>query len=222
MSTLLTGSANVYCEPPWTQNIFLNDNLEIPQDIGNVVIKFGSVWGQFSNRLPGQKVFLYRKLKHHLFKVRILTYLSNKNYEIHLNNRHPSLKQYQPKTTIEKIAFIWMNNVQWITDLDDVLWIESNNFFKNKKETMDLVCDHFRLDHIKNFELSNFYVKSFGLIGNENPINQVEIPNLGVLKSLYPSYGIIEDDMCDLYSEIGDIILQVKEKFPNIDTNLLE
>jgi hypothetical protein len=60
------------------------------------------------------------------------------------------------------------------------------------------------------------------LIGKETPINQVEIPNLGESKSLYPSYGIIEDDMCNLYSEIGDIVLEVKERFPNMDVNLLE
>jgi hypothetical protein len=224
MATLLTGSAVVYCEPPWTQNILLNDDVQIPEDIGNIVIKWGSGWCPFSNKLPGQKVFLYRKLKQHLFKIKSY-YMDNiisTKYENHLNHCHSSIKEYQPKTHLEKIAFMWLNNVTWLKEVDDVLWLESNSFFKNKKETMDLVCDHFELNPINNFELSNVYVKSFGLIGKETPINQVEIPNLGESKSLYPSYGIIEDDMCNLYSEIGDIVLEVKERFPNMDVNLLE
>ena len=143
-------------------------------------------------------------------------------YEYYLNHCHSSLKHYQPKTHLEKIAFMWLNNVIWMKEVNDVLWIESNNFFKNKKEIMDLVCEHFELNPVNNFELSNVYVKSFGLIGNEKPINQVEIPNFGELKSLYPSYGIVEDDMCDLYSEIVDILLEVKKQFPNIDDNLLQ
>ena len=32
---------------------------------------------------------------------------------------------------------------------------------------MDKVCDHFNLNRIKNYDLSNFYVKSFGLIGKD-------------------------------------------------------
>jgi hypothetical protein len=90
---------------------------------------------------------------------------------------------------------MWMNNVQWMREVDNLLWIESNSFFGNKKETMNMVCEHFNLNKIKNYELSNVYVKSFGLIGNEKSINEAEIPNLGEVKSLYPSYGIIEDDM---------------------------
>lgn len=225
MATLLTGSAVVYCEPPWTQNILLNNDVQFPEDVGNIVIKFGSGWCPFSNNLPGKKVFLYRKLKQHLFKIKSSYYMDNiisTKYEYHLNHCHSSIKEYQPKTHLEKIAFMWLNNVTWLKEVDNVLWLESNSFFKNKKETMDLVCDHFELNPVNNFELSNVYVKSFGLIGNENLINQVEIPNLGEVKSLYPSYGIVEDDMCDLYSEIGDILLEVKKQFPNIDADLLE
>lgn len=209
MATLLANSTTVYCEPPWTSSL-LNGDLELD----NVTIKFGSGWCPFSNQLPGKKVFLYRKLKHHLFKIKSSQYIDriiSTKYEHHLKHIHPSLKECQFTTDLEKIAFMWLNNVQWISDVDDVLWIEANSFFKNKKETMDKVCDYFDLDRVKNYELSNVYVKSFGLIGNEKSINESEIPNLGQVKSLYPSFGIIDDDLCDQFSEIGDLVMLVEE-----------
>ena len=114
-----------------------------------------------------------------------------------------------------------MNNVQWVREVDNVLWIESNSFFENKKKTMNMVCEHFNLNRIKNYELSNVYVKSFGLIGNEKAINESEIPNLGEVKTLYPSYGIIEDDLCTQVSEINKLSLWVNKKIPFISDDLL-
>lgn len=219
MATLLANSTTVYCEPPWTSNL-LNGKLKLD----NVAIKFGSGRCPFSNNLPGKKVFLYRKLKHHLFKIKSSYYINHiisTKYEHSLTHCHLSLKKYQVKSDLEKIAFIWLNNVQWMSDTN-VLWIESNSFFENKKETMNLVCDHFNLERVKNYELSNVYVKSFNLIGNEKAINEAEITNLGQVKTLYPSYGVVEDDMCDLYSEINNILLKVKNQFPNMNANLLE
>ena len=111
---------------------------------------------------------------------------------------------------------MWLNNVQWISDVDDVLWIEANSFFENKQKTMDKVCDYFNLDRVKNYELSNVYVKSFGLIGNEKAINESEIPNLGTVKTLYPSFGVVETDLVLCDTEINDKILWVESLFPEI------
>ena len=209
MATLLANSTTVYCEPPWSSSL-LNGELEL----SNVTVKFGSGWCPFSNKLSGKKVFLYRKLKHHLFKIKSSHYIDSiisTKYEHHLNHCHPSLKKFQFKTDLEKIAFMWLNNVQWVKEVNDVLWIEANSFFENKKETMNQICNHFNLKQIKNYELSNVYVKSFGLIGNEKAINESEIPNLGTVKTLYPSYGVIEDDLCDQFSEITDLSVWVEE-----------
>ena len=222
MATLLANSTTVYCEPSWSENILLNKDLEIPKDFDNIVIKFGSGWCPFANNLYGKKVFLYRKLGHHLFKIKSSHYIDSiisTKYEHHLNHCHPSLRDYQFKTDLEKIAFMWLNNVQWISEVNDVLWIESNSFFENKKETMDKVCDHFELNRIKNYELSNVYVKSFGLIGNEKPINEAEIPNLGEVKTLYPSYGIVESDLIGQYTEINDLVSWVESIFPSLINN---
>jgi hypothetical protein len=214
MATLLANSTTVYCEPPWTSSL-LNGELELD----NVTIKFGSGWCPFSNQLPGKKVFLYRKLKHHLFKIKSSHYIDSiisTKYEHHLNHCHSSLKKFQFQTDLEKIAFMWLNNVQWVKEVNDVLWIESNSFFENKKETMNLVCDHFKLAQVGNFELANVYVKSFGLIGNEKAINEAEIPNLGTVKTLYPSFGVVETDLVLYDNEINDKIIWVENVFPEI------
>jgi len=214
MATLLANSTTVYCEPQWTSSL-----LDCKLNLDNVTIKFGSGWCPFSNKLPGKKVFLYRKLKHHLFKIKSSHYIDSiisTKYEHHLTHCHPTLKEFQFQTDLEKIAFMWLNNVQWVKEVNDVLWVESNSFFENKKETMNLVCDHFKLARVKNFELSNVYVKSFGLIGNEKAINEAEIPNLGTVKTLYPSFGVVETDLVLYDNEINDKIIWVESVFPEI------
>jgi hypothetical protein len=218
MATLLANSTVVYCEPPWTSNL-LNLNKKVNLKVDNVTIKFASGLCPYSKKLSknlsGKKVFLYRKLNHHLFKIKSSNYIDkiDVKYERHLEHCHRSLKElnFKIETDLEKIAFMWMNNVQWMKDLDNVLWVEANSFFENKKETMDKVCDHFNLNRIKNYDLSNFYVKSFGLIGKEKSINETEIPNLGQVKTLYPSFGVIEDYLCDQDSEISDIVSSIQE-----------
>jgi len=224
MATLLANSTIVYAEPSWVNNLIQNDKL-IEELTNNTVIKFQSLLCHYSGHLSGKKVFLYRKLKHHLYKIKTSNYTDNiisTKYEYHLNHCHPSLKEYQFHTDLEKIAFIWLNIIQWISETLDILWIETNSFLSNKKETMDIVSDYFEIARVKNFDLSNFYVKSFGLLGKETSINEIVIPHLGEVKTLYPSYGIVEDDLCNQYDDINDLISWVKLEMPFVLDNILE
>ena len=228
MAALLSNSSIVYSEPPWTKNLLLNEDLDfnLLKDLYNIVIKFGSGWCKYSNIVPGKKIFLYRKLKHHMFKIKTTHYFNDivtEKYEYHLKNCHPSLKGFEFETDFEKIAFMWLNNVQWIREVDDVLWIETNDFLKNKKQTMNLVCDHFQIDKIKNYELSTIHVKTaLHLNGRDTSINETPFPISGMNKTLYSSFGVIDDDLCDQYPEIEDLICQVKEEFVDIDENILK
>ena len=218
MATLLANSTIVYAEPSWVNNLIQNDKL-IEELIDNTVIKFQSSLCHYSGHLSGKKVFLYRKLKHHLYKIKTSNYIDSivsTKYEYHLHHCHPSLKEYQFHTDLEKIAFIWLNIIQWISETPDILWIETNSFLSNKKETMDIVCDYFEISRVKNFDLSNFYVKSFGLLGKETSINETVIPHLGEMKTLYPSYGIVEDDLIMFDNEISSIVSWVGSSFPNL------
>jgi hypothetical protein len=209
MATLLANSTVVYAEPSWVNNLIQNDEL-IEELTDNTVIKFQSSLCHYSGHLSGKKVFLYRKLKHHLYKIKTSNYTDNivsTKYEYHLHHCHPSLKEYQFHTDLEKISFIWLNIIQWISETPDILWIETNSFLSNKKQTIDL---------------SNFYVKSFGLLGKETSINEAVIPHLGEVKTLYPSYGIVEDDLCTQYGDIKNLISWVKLEMPFIPHNILE
>lgn len=225
MATLLANSAVVYSEPSWAGNLLNNKDLELTEDCNNIVVKFGSGYCPLVNNISGNKVFLYRKLKHHLFKIKSSSYtdsIISSKYEHHLNNCHSSLNPDQFKTDLEKIAFMWLNNVQWIKENKHILWIETNSFLKNKKKTMDLVCDHFEIDRVINFELSNVYVKSLGINGKDTSVNETELPILGTMKTLYPSFGIVENDLCDQISEVNDLVLWVSENLSNIDGNILK
>jgi|688.fasta_scaffold482412_2 hypothetical protein len=225
MATLLANSTIVYSEPSWASNLLFNKDLELTEDYNNIVVKFGSGYCPFVNNIPGKKVFLYRKLKHHLFKIKSSSYIESiisSKYEHHLNNCHSSLNPDQFKTDLEKIAFMWLNNVQWIKENKDILWIETNSFLKNKRETIDLVCDHFKIDRVMDFELSNVYVKSLGINGKDTAVNDTELPIHGTMKTLYPSFGIVENDLCDQCSEINDLVLLVSGKLPDISDNLLK
>jgi hypothetical protein len=218
MATLLANSTVVYAEPSWVHNLIQNNKL-IGELIDNTVIKFQSSLCHYSGHLSGKKVFLYRKLKHHLYKIKSSNYtdsIVSTKYEYHLSHCHPSLKTYQFHTDMEKIAFIWLNIIQWISNTPDILWIETNSFLSSKKETMDIVCDYFEIDRVKNFDLSNFYVKSFDLLGKATPINEIMIPHLGEVKTLYPSYGIVEDDLVAFDDEITGIISWVVSSFPEL------
>lgn len=219
MATLLANSTTVYCEPLWSSDLLLTKDLNLVKNFNDVTIKFGSGYCPFAKNLPGKKIFLYRKLNHHLFKIKTSSYIDHiisTKYEHHLTHCHPLLKKHQFETELEKIAFMWLNNILWIKEVDDILWIESNSFFEDKKETMNIVCDYFNISKVKNFELSTVYVKSFGLIGNENPINQIQIPNLGEIKSLYPSFGIIETFMVSYDEQIRTISDWVENTFPEL------
>jgi hypothetical protein len=44
----------------------------------------------------------------------------------------------------------------------------------------------------------------------------------GTMKTLYPSFGIVENDLCDQCSEINDLVLLVSGKLPDISDNLLK
>jgi hypothetical protein len=56
----------------------------------------------------------------------------------------------------------------------------------------------------------------------ETSINETEIPNLGEVKTLYPSYGIVEDDLCNQYDDINDLISGVKSEMPFVPHHILE
>jgi len=226
MSTLMASSAFVYCEPPWSYALDQEEiSNQLSQEKEKIVVKFQSSLCHIAKNFSDKKVFLHRKLRHHLFKIKTSQYIYDiavNKFKYHQDNCHSSLKDFKFESDLEKVLFTWANNIQWMRESTDVLWIESNDFFKNKKEVMNKVCDYLELEPVKNFEISNFYVKSFGLNGNEGPINNLEVPNLGDTKSLYPSYGIVEDDLSKQCDDINQLIEWSLKNLTFISKDLLE
>ena len=90
--------------------------------------------------LKGKKVFLYRSLPNHVCSG-MLHGLFN------FDGLHKE----------------WIDN--WIAALtyglqsEDVIWIESNDFFRDVRGTMDKVCTHFKIPNIKSLVWADYNVK---------------------------------------------------------------
>lgn len=233
MATLLQNCAPVYTEPSWTRSFFDPNSKPVfnrfMKEYDGSIIKFPSSLCNFSDHFPGEKVFLYRKLNRHLFKRKTQKSAEVKNpikaiiryaYDYNLKYCHPSLKEIDYDTDLKKMIFMWANRIQWMMDAKDVLWIESNDFFRNKKETMDKVCDHFKLPYITDFSLANVYVKGVGMNHSDVELKKV-IPQMENARYLYPSFGIIEDEICNADKEILELIAWVKENMGFINSEYL-
>jgi len=223
----------VYTEPEWTHLFFKPYYSPVfnrmMKKYDGSIIKFPSPLCNFSSHFPGEKIFLYRKLKHHLFKRK--TQISHDgtppiksiiawSYGHHIKYCHPSLSKINFDTDLKKHIFMWANQIQWMTDSNDILWVESNNFFKNKKETMDLVCDHLNLPHILDYSMANVYVKGIGMNHSDIELKNV-VPQMENVRYLYPSFGVIEDELCDHDSEIQELMIWVKKNMEFINSEYL-
>jgi len=234
MATLLKDCGiPVYTEPGWTHSFFKPNYKpvfnRIMKNYDGSIIKFPSPLCNFSSHFHGEKIFLYRKLKHHLFKRKTqISYDGTPpiksiiawSYGHHIKYCHPSLSKITFDTDLKKHIFMWANQIQWMTYSNDVLWVESNNFFKNKKETMDLVCDHLNLPQVLDYSMSNIYVKGVGMNHSDIELKNV-VPQMENVRYLYPSFGVIEDELCDPDSEIQELMIWVKKNMEFINSEYL-
>jgi hypothetical protein len=193
------------------------------------IIKFPSPLCNFSSHFYGEKIFLYRKLKHHLFKRKTqrgynardpIKYIISWAHEHHTKYCHPSLRDIKFDTDLKIMIFMWANKIQWMKDSNEVLWIESNSFFENKKKTMDLVCDHFNVPHVLDYSMANIYVKNVGMNHSDIQLKDV-VPNMENVRYLYPSFGIIEDELCNPDKEILELVDWTNNNMPFISPELI-
>ena len=65
-----------------------------------------------------------------------------------LETMHSSLIHLIEKcdTDLKMHALFWANNIEWIKEAKDVLYIDSNDFFLDKKNILKLVLDHFNIE----------------------------------------------------------------------------
>jgi hypothetical protein len=222
--TLLKSSIDSYSEPLWTHDVFKKDiNVEkYIEKYKNSVIKFPSGWCCISKKPKGKKIFLYRKLRHHLFKI---INQQKDNYvdyyeDFFLKNIHPSLQEISFNSFEEKNIFLWANKVMWMLEEKDVKWVESNYFFKNKKETLNSVCDFFEIEKVTDFKLENIHSKSINMLHQESRLNDIEIDYSKKIV-VYPTFGIIDDEICNTSSLICNLIPWINKNIAFIPNNLL-
>ena len=200
--SLLSTVVPSYSEPSWCHKIILGKNIDFDEEIKkykNGVIKLPSGLCHFAYKTEDKKIFLYRNLKKNLFKLLVLDldrykYI-NYYYEYFLKNIHPNLKNIEFDTFEKKHIFLWCNRIFWLLDSANVLGINSNNFFANKKQILDEVCDFLKLQKVEDFSYQNYNTKWAGLNINDEEISKVKPKNENVFIT-YPSYGIIEDAVC--------------------------
>lgn len=206
MGALLSTVVPTYLEP--VDGIKITNTGIVKEKYFNTVIKFQSLSLLNPILLEGKKVFLYRPLLHHLFKIKSdKIWLKNRANTIRFIVKKEQLLEWNPKTDLEFIAYHWICSINEMNKHLDVLWIQSNEFFENKKNIMDKVCDHFALNRIKDFSLTNRNVKKLKLLGKEEPCNiEVEI-NLNPVKD---DYGIVKNTECYKDNEIIELVKEVE------------
>jgi len=104
-------------------------------------------------------------------------------------------------------------------DDPDILWIQTNDFLKNKQETLNTICGHFNLPKVSNVSLSDIHVKKCGLNSKDKPIN----PNINEIDHanyVLPSYGVIETELALCDEDIKTRVSIIEDIFPQIKSFL--
>jgi hypothetical protein len=219
LASLLSTIIPSYSEPSWCHQLVRGEDINFHQQIEkyeNSLIKLPSTLCHFAHEMEDKKIFLYRNLKNHLFK--LLTLDKNKHnylnyYEYYLKNIHPNLEGIEFDTDEKKHVFLWANKVFWLLDSQNVFGVESNKFFLNKKEILNEICNFLELERIKNFSYENYNVKSIGLNCNDIELGKVQ-PDMENKRITYPSFGVIEDAVCLCDDKIMEVVGWAKD---NID-----
>ena len=145
LACLLSKSINTLAEPSWAclpiDQVDFNKN-----HIDGQLVKYPSMAYKLIPNIDSKIVFLYRNFDDHL----------NKLESVREINR-------------QEEAFLWSLRFSYATQAKDIIFIESNYFLNNQKETCQLICDYFGIEY-KPIEI-NFHVKDAGYLGKDTVIN---------------------------------------------------
>jgi hypothetical protein len=100
-------------------------------------------------------------------------------------------------------------------DSSTVLWITTNDFLQDKKETLNRVCNHFNLPEVTDFSFCDIDVKKTRLNARDDTVidtfNQTEH-----IKYTFPSYGLIETSMALYDPDIQKRVEEIEKTFPQL------
>jgi len=208
LASLLSKSITTFCEPDCSHNLKSIFNLDKQ---GDFLIKFPSRYCFFAAELNYKKIFLYRKLKNQLQKFK-----KNKdffdqelkyNYDVMKKNLHKKNKIFKyGDNFLLNSAFLWADRFHWILNSNNVFYLETNDFLKNIKEKLNLICRFYEIE-FKPIDV-DFHVKKYNLNINNESIN---IDSFKVHEKYDTSIGI-EEYVFD--EEIEEISNNIKSIFP--------
>lgn len=222
LSSLLSTVTMTYCEPSWQSERLEPFQMKKWHEkyLGSTV-KLSSIYSCFPKPFPGPKVFLYRKLSHHLFKM-----MSCKKEWLEKKDRmYKQIKQfkfldnlvsnYEVNDLWDKIIYIWILQIIQTKKDDGILWVETNDFLINKEEVLKNVCEHFSIPIVKDFSLFDIDVKKLNVFGKREPINH-ELRNVDKIKLVNHSHEIITKEKSLDTPSIFDKVETVKNRFPEL------
>lgn len=221
LASLLSSTITTYSEPSWCHKIIHGQPINFLEEVKayeNALIKFPSSLCCFSPLTDDKKIFLYRNLKNHLFKLLILDdskydYIENR-YEFYLNHCHPKLKSINFDTKDQKYIFFWANRVFWMLESKNCFWVEANHFLSQKEKFLKDICNFLELKQVENYTYQQYDVKRLGFNNSDIEISRITPDYSQQIKPIYPSYGIVEDDLCWNTKRIVELIEWAKN---NID-----
>jgi hypothetical protein len=154
---MLSRSIPTLTEPDWSHEARnINDLWEKvdfvkqhhPKD---TLVKYSSLICEVAPHMDGKKVFLYRNFEDHLKKL----------IQVNKDNKYFILPQE---------GMFWAQRFLWLTIADDVLYLQTDYFLKNRHEATKLVCNHFNIEYIPVEISKDFNAKKLGYNHNNEPI----------------------------------------------------
>ena len=152
-------------------------------------------WGHhnLATTVKGPKVFLYRQLPSQI----------------------GGWMQEMLKDDLESHAEIWVESIELMKKSKNLIFIESNDFFKDVRTTMDVVCDHFKIPIIKNLGWANHNVKTLGLQDIQTaPVILPEPPDY--IGDFTAKDGVIDPDLAMTVPTISRIVDKLRKKYPHL------
>jgi hypothetical protein len=227
LAAMIAPCFDVYTEPSWSHRIVQKITDDYSAKINaykeSDVVKLPSGLCHYAVETDGLKVFIYRKLRHHLMEM----FLNDLHYQVDYyfefmfsDYKHPELQHLSPISLAEKHCFLWLNRVLWMQDAKDVLWVEANDYFSSAVERSRDVVDYFGGEHPENVQLIVRDVKELGCNHNDTPLRK-DLPFVRHGAFRHPATAIIYDEIVAQDDGVNELASWAVRYTPSIDHRLV-
>jgi hypothetical protein len=157
LACMLSNSIPTITEPSWSHEARnINDLWEKVDFVKqhhpkNTVVKYSSLICDVAPHIEGKKVFLYRNFEDHVKKL----------VDVNKDNQYFNIA-YE--------GMFWAQRFLWLSLSNDVLYVQTDYFLKNRHEATELVCNHLGIKYIPVDLPEDFNAKEKGFNHNDHPI----------------------------------------------------